>query len=119
DGFSQIVRVDLQTEAVSPLTEPAVDVVYDRPRVSPDGRHVAYARHREGSWRLVVQEVEGGGTADLAPPAEGTVSSPAWSADGRTLYAVVGLRGFIDLYAFPADPRAGAPVPLTRTQGAA
>jgi hypothetical protein len=119
DGFSQIVRVELQTGVVSPLTEPAVDVVYDRPRISLDGRRVAYARHREGSWRLVVREVEGGGEADLAPPPEGTVSSPAWSADGRTLYAVVGLRGFIDLYAFPVDPAATAPVPLTRTEGAA
>ncbi|MFL6231565.1 MAG: hypothetical protein ACJ76N_00355, partial [Thermoanaerobaculia bacterium] len=121
DGFSQIVRVDLDLSGikpaeVSPLTEPAVDVVYDRPRISPDGRRVAYARHREGSWRLVVREVEGGGEADLAPPPEGTISSPAWSADGHTLYAVVGLRGFIDLYAFPMD---GAPEPLTRTQGAA
>ncbi|HET7041095.1 MAG TPA: hypothetical protein VFI13_03715, partial [Gemmatimonadales bacterium] len=116
DGLSQIVRVDLQTAEVSPLTEPVVDVVYDRPRISPDGKRVAYARHREGVWRLVVRGVEGGGETDLAPPPEGTVSSPAWSADGRTLYAVVGLRGFIDLYAFPPD---GAPEPLTRTQGAA
>jgi Tol biopolymer transport system component len=124
DGFSQIVRVDLDGSgirpgAISPLTEPTVDEVYDRPRISPDGRRVVYARHREGSWRLVVREVERGGETVLAPPPEGTVSSPAWSADGRTIYAVVGLRGFIDLYAFPVDPEAGAPVPLTRTQGAA
>jgi hypothetical protein len=122
NGVSQIVRVDLRTGGVSPLTEASADEVYDRPRISPDGRRVAYARHREGSWRLVIQEAEGGGTAELAPPSEGTVSSPAWSADGRTLYAVVGLRGFIDLYAFPAGPTVqgpGAPVPLTRTQGGA
>ncbi len=119
DGFSQIVRVDLQTGAVSPLTEPSVDVVCDRPRISPDGRRVVYARHREGAWRLVVRDVDGGGESDLAPPPGGTVSSPAWSSDGRTIYAVVGLRGFIDLYAFSVDPGAGAPVPLTRTQGAA
>jgi hypothetical protein len=116
DGVSQIVRIDLRTAEVSPLTGPVPDVVYDRPRISPDGRRIAYARHREGSWRLVLRDAEGGGEADLAPPAEGTVSSPAWGADGRTLYAVVGLRGFIDLYAFPVD---GAPEPLTRTQGAA
>jgi hypothetical protein len=118
DGLSQVVRVDLQTAAVAPLTAPVVDVVYDRPRIAPDGRRVVYARHREGSWRLVVQDLDGGTTTDIAPPAEGTVSSPAWSADGRTLYAVVGLRGFVDLYAFAADG-SGAPVPLTRTQGAA
>jgi hypothetical protein len=124
DGLSQIVRVDLDLSGkkpgeVSPLTEPTVDVIYDRPRISPDGRRVAYARHREGSWRLVVRDLEGGGEIDLAPPPEGTVSSPAWSRDGRAIYAVVGLRGFIDLYAFSVDPGAGAPTPLTRTQGAA
>ena len=54
------------------------------------------------------------------PPPDGTVSSPAWSADGRTVYAAVGLRGFIDLWAFPVEPAtAGSAVPLTRTQGAA
>jgi hypothetical protein len=118
DGLSQIVRVDLATGTVQALTEPTVEEVYDRPRVSPDGRRIAYARHREGAWRLVIQDVEGGGTRELAPPPDGTVYSPAWSADGRTLYAAVGLRGFIDLWAFPLD--AGKPpVPLTRTQGAA
>ncbi|HEY0556658.1 MAG TPA: LpqB family beta-propeller domain-containing protein [Thermoanaerobaculia bacterium] len=118
DGLSQVVRVDLQTAEVTPLTAPAVDVVYDRPRISPDGRRVACARHAEGSWRLVVTDLAGGPAAGIAPPAGGTLSSPAWSADGRTLYAVVGLHGFIDLYAFAADG-SGAPVPLTRTQGAA
>ncbi|HEY0513668.1 MAG TPA: LpqB family beta-propeller domain-containing protein [Thermoanaerobaculia bacterium] len=118
DGASRVVRVDLGTAAVTPLTGVSIDVVYDRPRLSPDGGRVAFVRHREGSWRLVVQTVDGGSETLIAPPAEGTVSSPAWSADGRTLYAVVGLRGFIDLYAFHADG-SGAPVPLTRTQGAA
>lgn len=116
-GLSQIVRVDLGTGEVSGLTEPSVEEVYDRPRVSPDGRRIAYARNHEGSWRLVIQDVEGGSPAELAPPPGGTVSSPAWSADGRTVYAVVGLGGFVDVYAFPVEP--GAPVPLTRTQGAA
>jgi hypothetical protein len=118
DGSSQIVRVDLGTGAVQALTEPSVDEVFDRPRISPAGRRIAYALHREGTWRLVLQEIEGGGKAELAPPAGGTVSSPAWSPDGRTVFAVVGLRGFIDIYAFPVG-EGSAPVPLTRTQGAA
>ena len=119
-GFSQIVRVDLETGDVSAVTEPSVEEVYDRPRVSPDGRRIAFAQHREGSWRLVIQDVEGPADispTELAPPPGGTVSSPAWSADGRTVYAVVGLGGFVDLYAFPVE--SGAPIPLTRTQGAA
>ncbi|HVR98504.1 MAG TPA: hypothetical protein VMW27_17955, partial [Thermoanaerobaculia bacterium] len=121
-GQSQVVRVDLRTGAVEPLTEPAVDVVYDSPRLSPDGRRVAFARHREGSWRLVLRDLESGVETVLAPPGEGTIAYPAWSADGRTVYATVGDRGFIDLWAFPAIAPADSESPavrLTRTQGAA
>ncbi|HKV11052.1 MAG TPA: hypothetical protein VJ725_23125 [Thermoanaerobaculia bacterium] len=117
NGLSQIVRVNLGTGAVSDLTAPAVSEVYDQPRLSPDGTRAAFALHREGAWRLAVLEI-GGGTTELAPPAGATVSSPAWSPDGRSVFAVVGLRGFIDLWSFPLDP-ASPPVPLTRTQGAA
>ena len=122
DGLSQIVRVDLGTGEIRALTEPTAEEVYDRPRVAPEGSRIAYALHREGVWRLVIRDLDGGKTRELAPPPDGTVSSPAWSADGHTVYAAVGLRGFIDLWAFPlpavnaANP---APVPLTRTQGAA
>ena len=117
NGLSEVVRVDLRTAAVTSLTGAVLDTVYDRPRVSPDGRSIVYARHQEGSWRLVVRKIEGGRETALPPPAGGTVSDPAWSADGRTLYAAVGLHGFIDLYAFAVD--GSPPVPLTRTQGAA
>ncbi|HEX7181447.1 MAG TPA: hypothetical protein VF756_06360 [Thermoanaerobaculia bacterium] len=117
-GLSQIVHVDLRTGEVRGITEPSVEEVYDRPRISPDGRRIAFARHREGAWRLVIRDLGSGEEAVLAPPAGGTVSAPAWSPDGRTVYAVVGDRGFIDVWAFPADG-GSAPVRLTRTQGAA
>jgi hypothetical protein len=116
-GYSQVVRVDLATGAVRDLTEASVETVHDQPRVSPDGRRVAFARHREGSWRLVILDIDSGGTTELSPPRGATVASPAWSPDGRTVYAVVGQAGFIDLHAFPADG-AGGPTPLTRTRGA-
>ncbi|HSF43938.1 MAG TPA: hypothetical protein VLT87_29370 [Thermoanaerobaculia bacterium] len=117
NGYSQIVRVSLATGAVTDLTEPTVSEVYDQPRLSPDGTRAAFALHREGAWRLAVLEI-GGEMTELAPPPGATVSSPTWSPDGRAIFAVVGLRGFIDLWTFPLDP-ASPPVPLTRTQGAA
>ena len=117
DGYSEIVRVDLATGEVQSLTEPTVAVTHDQPRVAPDGRRVAYARHAEGSWKLVILDLEGGRTVELSPPPGGTIAGPAWSADGRSVFAVVGSGGFIDLEAFPAE--GGDPVPLTRTQGAA
>lgn len=132
-GASQLVRVDLGTGAVTPLTEASVEVVVGQPRVSPDGRRVVYARHRsgEGNWVLAVREVAGGLQAEerrIAPPVAGaTLASPSWSRDGRTIYAVVGSGGFLDVYAFAADPAGAAgPAdigavarPVTRTAGGA
>jgi Tol biopolymer transport system component len=121
DGLSQVVRVDLRDGAVQAVTEPTVDIVYDQPRVSPDGRRAVYARHsiqNGGDWRLALRDLTSGAESDLASPPGATVSSPAWSGDGKTVYATVGSGGFVDVWAFPLDP-AGPPVPLTRTPGAA
>ena len=118
-GLSQIVRVDLGTGEVAPVTEASVEVVYDQPRVAPDSRRIAVAEHREGSWRLVVREVGGGEARDLPLPAGATVAAPAWSADGATVYAVIGLGGTIEVWSFPADRDGGEPSPVTRTHGAA
>lgn len=114
-GFSQIVRADLATGEVREITPPSVEEVYDRPRISPDGSRVAFVRHREGAWRLVIRDLSSGEEKDFAPPRAGTVSAPAWGPD--TVYAVVGDRGFIDVWAFPLD--GGEPGPVTRTAGAA
>jgi hypothetical protein len=126
DGLSQLVRADLTTGEVREITPASVEDVYDRPRVSPDGGRIAFARHRVGSsgtggvWRLVIRDLATGAETELAPPAEGTFSSAAWSPDGRTVYGVVGLRGFLDLWAFPAaGPPDTDPVRLTRTHGGA
>ncbi len=124
NGFSQVVRVDLTRGgggAIQAVTEPSVEIVYDQPRVSPDGKRAVYARHAPQAgddWRLVVSDLATGAETTLAPPPGASVSAPAWSGDGKTLYATVGSGGFIDIWAFPLDPEA-APYPLTRTPGAA
>jgi Tol biopolymer transport system component len=124
DGLSQVVRVDLASGAVQALTEPSVEAIYDQPRVSPDGKRAVWARHAGGVWRLVLRDLEAGPTGgpgsetELASPPDATVSSPAWSGDGKTVYATVGSGGFIDIWAFPVDPP-GPPVPVIRSPGAA
>ncbi len=124
NGTSQIVRVDLATGAITELTPATVETIYDHPRLSPDGGRVAFALHTDRAWRLAVRDLATGGQRELAPPAEGTLASPAWSADGKRVYAVVGSRGFLDVFAFPASTPASAadesaPVAVTRTQGGA
>ena len=123
-GLSQLVTVDLASGETRALTEPSLDRIYDRPRLAPDGRRVAFGLHDGGAWKLAVLELGAGRTAagpplELPPPPGGTASSPAWSPDGRTLYGVVGRGGFLDLYAFAAQPPGPPPVALTRTQGGA
>jgi hypothetical protein len=121
-GLSQLVTVDLAGGEVRALTPPSLDRVYDRPRISPDGRRVAFGLHEGGGWKLALLDLAPGRTAgamvSLEPPAGGTASSPAWSADGRTLYGVVGRGGFVDLYAF-TPAAAAAPAPDAAAPGVA
>jgi WD40-like Beta Propeller Repeat len=122
-GLSQLVTVDLASGETRALTAPSLDRIYDRPRLAPDGRRVAFGLHAGGAWKLAVLQLGPDRTAagtplELSPPPGGSASSPAWSPDGRTLYGVVGRGGFLDLYAFAAPP-GPPPVALTRTQGGA
>jgi len=139
-GESQLVRVDLVTGAVSALTEPSVDTVWATPRIAPDGRRLAVVRHQDGRWELVLFALDWA-PDEAAPPATslrrlavlptpGTlVADPAWSPDGRTLYAAVGeaeslaegsaetpaeYGGSVDLVAFDLGNAPASPALRTR-----
>jgi hypothetical protein len=119
-GQSQLVRVDLASGAVEALTQPSVDLVYDRPRLAPDDRRAAYAVHRDGRWWIEILDLASGEAHPVPEPAlpQADLSAPAWSADGATLYAVGAQGGMLDLYALPLAGGA-APRQLTWTAGAA
>src|SRR5262249_40196537 len=51
DGMSQVVFVDGEHGAVTPLNEPSLEIVYSHPRASADGR-IVWAEHRGGVWRV-------------------------------------------------------------------
>ena len=117
DGLSQLVRVDLASGAVAPLTPPSLDVVYALPRIAPDGRRLAYVRHENAAWRMVVRDLASGREVVAATPAGAMVSYPAWSADGAHLFASLGRRGFVDVVRL--DPDGGGIETVTVTAGAA
>src|SRR5262249_58930082 len=73
-----------------------------------------YAKHSQGAWRLAVRDLASGAETELASPPGATVFAPAWSGDGKTVYATVGSGGFVDVWAFPLEP-ASPPGPATRT----
>jgi hypothetical protein len=85
-GESQIVTVDLTTGAITPRTEPSLDVVYSHPRAAIDGR-IAWAEHANGEWHVAI---------DGKPLPVAGAFSPEWTANGALFAAVAG-RGFVDI----------------------
>src|SRR6476620_11815609 len=51
NGLCDLVRVELETGAVTTLRKATPSTPYYRPRVSPDGHSVVVAVQREGRWR--------------------------------------------------------------------
>jgi hypothetical protein len=89
-GESQVVIVDLSIGftkgAITPKTEPSLDIIYSHPRAAADGR-IAWAEHANGEWRVAV---------DGKPLPVTGAFSPEWTANGALFAAVAG-RGFIDI----------------------
>jgi len=116
-GFSQVVKVDLSSGEIAPITEASLDVVYSHPRVSADGRRIAFTAHRDAAWNLTVRDLATGEERVMGGGARTNAIMPEWSRVNREdLYATVMARGFVDPHRFRPD---GSHVPVTRTEGAA
>lgn len=115
-GSQHLVRVDLATGEWANLTEPDPRTSLDDPRVSPDGTRVAYLRHEEG-WHLFVRDLDTGVETPVVVPEGAHVSAPAWSPDGASIVASVGMGGFIDLWRLPLD--GSGPIAVTHATGGA
>ena len=86
--------VDLSTGAVTPLTQ-GYDF-YSTPRLSPDGRRLAWLswRHPNMPWdgcELWLAELDAAGAIanarQLAGGAEESIVQPEWSPDGALIFA--------------------------------
>ncbi|HEX7152452.1 MAG TPA: hypothetical protein VF618_13270 [Thermoanaerobaculia bacterium] len=141
-GATELVLVDLNSGAVTPLTDASIDAVYSHPRVSPDATRIAYVVHREGRWRLETATIEGsdvvrfplsvvraapgvqhgtdnghrttdnGGNAAITADA----ASPEW-ATNDTIIATLSSRGFAELHRINLTTQ--AVTPITQSSGAA
>jgi len=97
------------------------------PRLSPDGKRIAFERHldddfalgehRVGRWDIFVINVDGSGERDLTGERE-AAGFPKWSPDGRTIlflaHRMENGRPSIGLYTIGADGegRQRVPIPL-------
>ncbi|HEX2187949.1 MAG TPA: hypothetical protein VHG51_03575 [Longimicrobiaceae bacterium] len=94
----------------------ATDVKEAEPAWSPDGGRIAFVRHtRDGTARIRVADVAGGGTTEVSD-GRGRDGTPVWSPDGRYLAFTSDRDGDPELYLMRAD---GTGVTrLTRAPGA-
>lgn len=111
-----IVRIDLATGALTPLTATDPLRPYYHPRVSPDGRTIVASVQRDGAWSLVTMDTDGTNERLLGPD-DGASRFDAEFLDDARLVLTSTLGGIHDieiLHAGTEDVR-----PLTRVVGAA
>lgn len=58
--------------------------VYAAPAISPDGRRIAFASRRTGSWAIYLMNADGSGVTKLVERSSFD-GSPAWSPDGTRI----------------------------------
>jgi Tol biopolymer transport system component len=103
--------LDLQQQKTGPvLQSPANEV---QPRLSPNGRWLAYASDETGTWEVYVRGF--GGTQGRSQISRGGGTQPLWRSDGRELF-YVGLGGVLNAVAIDERTLSSAtPQPLFQT----
>jgi dipeptidyl aminopeptidase/acylaminoacyl peptidase len=87
------------------------------PRLSPDGRHLAYRRqsrpgYEADKWELIVADASGGNARSLTGHVDRSIGEFAWSADGKSIYYLAEEDGFTPL--FEISLQGGKPTRITR-----
>jgi hypothetical protein len=114
-GICRLVLVDLESGGIRELVAGTPDVVWHRPRFSPDGSTIAASVQDNGTWSVALVDSRTGAVRRL-PAAEGVSRyAPSFTA-GRELVAVSEAGGIANLEFIPLD--SGATRTLTRVTGA-
>ena len=87
EGFRQIYTLDVNTLAVTLLTNTPNTLENSQPAWSPDGKHIAYTVKRVGTYQVWAMTNTGQEAVQLAHSAQDLWDySASWSADGKTIY---------------------------------
>lgn len=86
-GFSQIYKIDLNSQEVTRLTQTDVTQPARQPAWSPDGKSILYSLQRFGLWQIWSMAVDGSNpTQVLRSGARLSDIQPAWAPDGLAFY---------------------------------
>jgi Tol biopolymer transport system component len=117
-GVPGLAEVDLENGEIRALFGPMTGTICSQPKVSPDGTKVAAVVHTDGKWSLSIVDPPTRSRVNIDTPEGALPSFPAWSRDGKALYASLGIGGFTNIVRF--DPVGiTPPVAVSSTLGAA
>lgn len=116
-GICSLVSVDLGTGTVTPLAAARPNVVFYRPRWSPDGRTIAVAVQDGGRWRVALVDAAGGEPRFVGPDDGASRYDATFLPGGHELVVASERGGVANLEVL--DVRTGETRPLTRVTGAA
>lgn len=103
-GRNRLVEVDLTTQEIRPLVVPSPLVQFSEPVVSPDGSLIAVGEWRDGRIDVVLYDRLGKHVRNLTESLDrSTNSSPAFSADGQTVFFSGDGSGVSNIYAVSID----------------
>ena len=107
---SNIWRVEVDGRSVpGPLIASSREDTW--PQYSPDGKKIAFASDRSGSWEIWISDEAGAQATALTSFRGGVVGSPAWSPDSRQIAFDARPQGNPDIFVVSAE--GGLPRRLT------
>lgn len=95
----QFVWVNRNGQGVEPL--PLPPQAYTDPRISPDGRRIAFTKFDRGAFNIWVHELPSGPATQIT--FESSNFLPVWMPDGNTLTFTSYRAGPFDVYSMPAN----------------
>jgi Tol biopolymer transport system component len=83
DGRLGLIHHSVRTGTSRQLTKTPTGFFDQNPRVSPDGKMLAFSRHGSGRASLFVMSMAGGEARQRTPWAAGLIGGLSWAPDGR------------------------------------
>ena len=98
---AEIWRLDT-TSGAPPSSAIASTRLEMHPRLSPDGRRVAFTSTRSGHWEIWLSDPDGANAVQLTSMRARTTGGPIWSSDGTQIAFGSNLEGEFEIYVVPA-----------------